>query len=431
MESGTQRWPASVFQRSVTQLDELMPGVMTRPTETMSLTVRVRGPLDVDVLDRAYGELVDRHELLRTRLVKDGDDVWQEVLPEAGGEARLEHLVAGDERPVAGGPTWPIPVDEPPLVRGGVVRVDDAEHLVGLTLHHVVSDQSSTALAMRDLAAVYSARLRGDDPPPVPLQHGAYAVWQGKRLAERAERDHRAWATALEGLVPPTYRRAVPFEPGLPPAGRMLHRPLLDAEELAALSAWAERCQSTTFAALLGAYARTLASTTDARDLPVMSAFEQRDNPAIRNLPGPFLYATLLRLGVVDGESAQALVTRMRDVVTAAYARAQVTVLDLAELAPGLLPGVLGAEPSWFRVFLYLPCETITSAFRFGDAVGRVVSSDGRTTHALAYGAQLGLHHDEAGGLAARLGYDGNDLDETAADALVTTFATEVRRFVS
>ena len=423
-----ERWPASVFQRSLVQLDGLMPGVMTHPTETTSVTVRVRGPLDVDVLDRAYAELVDRHELLRTRLVADGDEVWQEVLPT--GEARLERLVAGDERPVAGGPSWPIPVDEPPLVRGGVVRVDDAEHLVGLTLHHAVADQSSAALAMRDLAAVYTARRRGEGPPPVPLQHGAYAVWQRKRLAERADHDHRGWATALDGLVPPTYRRALPFEPGRPPSGRQLSRPLLDAEELAALAAWAERSQGTTFAALLAAYARTLASTTDARDLPVMSAFEQRDHPAIRNLPGPFLYATLLRIGVVDGEPSPALVTRVRDVVAAAYSRAQVTVQDLATLAPTLVPGVLGVEPSWFRVFLYLPCEAITSAFRFGDAVGRVAANEGRNTQSLAYGAHLGVHHDPQGGLVARLAYDGTDFDQPAADALLATFAAEVRRLL-
>jgi hypothetical protein len=121
----------------------------------------------------------------------------------------------------------------------------------------------------------------------------------------------------------------------------------------------------------------------------------------------------------------------VRDVVAAAYSRAQVTVQDLATLAPSLVPGVLGVEPSWFRVFLYLPCQTITSAFRFGDALGRVAANEGRGTQSLAYGAQLSVHHDPKGGLVARLGYDATDLDQPAADALLATFAAEVRRLVT
>jgi hypothetical protein len=132
MGDGVVRWPASVFQRSVVQLDELMPGVMTRPTETTGITVRVRGPLDLDLLDRAFAELVTRHELLRTRIVRDdagdggnGSGVWQEVLPPVPhgepGAPRLARLAAGDERPVAGGASWPIPLDDPPLIRAAVV----------------------------------------------------------------------------------------------------------------------------------------------------------------------------------------------------------------------------------------------------------------------------------------------------------------------
>ena len=438
-----ERWPASVFQRSLVQLDGLMPGVMTHPTETTSVTVRVRGPLDVDVLDRAYAELVARHDLLRTRIVRDeapdtatdlGGELWQEVVPPVAadepGVPRLARLTDGDERPVAGGSGWPIPMDEPPLVRGAVVRVDEREHLVGLTLHHAVTDQSSAALAMRDLAIVYTARLRGEEPPPIPLQHGAYSVWQQRRLAERADADRLAWARSLDGVEPPRYQRSQPFTPGTAAVAATVRRPLLDAAECEAVTAWSQARNCSTFATLLAGFARTLATRTDARDLPVMSAFEQRDNPAIRNLPGPFLYPTLLRLRVVDGESARALVTRVRDVVTAAYSRAQVTLMDLAVQAPTLLPGVLGVEPSWLRVFQYQGSDHGLSTFRFGDAVGRAVFNEGRATHSLAYGAHLYLWHDAQGALVGQLGYDGTDLDEPAAVALLTDWAATVRSFL-
>lgn len=438
MGDGVVRWPASVFQRSVVQLDELMPDVMTQPTETMGITVRVRGPLDLDVLDRAFGELVARHDLLRTRIVRDDGpvagtgEVWQEVLPAVPwgepGAPRLARLPAGDERPVAGGADWPIPLDDPPLARAAVVQVDEREHLLGLTLHHVVSDQSSAALAMRDLALVYSARVRGATPPPIPLQHGAYAVWQQRRLAERAGRDQQAWSTVLEGVTPPRYGRTLPFRPGTPPVAAHVRQPLLlTADECEAVAAWSQRRNCTTFATFLAAFARTLADRTDARDLPVMSAFEQRDNPAIRNLPGPFLYPTLLRLPVVDGERDRELVARVRDVVTATFSRAQVTLMDLAIEAPALLPGVLGLEPSWLRVFHYQPGDAVATTFRFGDAVGRAVFNEGRGTHALAYGAQLYLWHDADGALVGHLGYDSTELDEPTATTLLDDWATTTR----
>jgi hypothetical protein len=450
MGEGAARWPASVFQRSVVQLEGIMPGALSRPTETLGITVRVRGPLDVDLLDRAYAELVGRHELLRSRLVRvaadgtttgafDGPalegELWQEVRPTATpgelGAPCLDRLAPGDERPVAGGPTWPIEVDEPPLVRGAIVQVDEREHHLGLTLHHVVSDLSSPALAMRDLALVYTARLRGGEPPPIPLQHGAYAVWQRKRLAEREGHDQQAWARSLAGLTPPRYRRSIPFEEGRAAEAATVKAPLLDGEECDALAEWSRRHGSPVFATLLAAFARTLADTTDARDLPVTSAFELRDNPAIRNLPGPFLYPTLLRIGVTDGEPPRELVARVRDGVTAAYSRAQVTLMDLAAHAPALLPGVLGLEPSWLRLFQYQPSDKVQSTFRFGDALGRAVVGESRTAHSLAYGAHLHAWHDAGGALVGRLGYDRHDLDQPAARALLTDWATTVRSFIA
>jgi hypothetical protein len=347
------------------------------------------------------------------------------------GAPRLARLPAGDERPVAGGVSWPIPLDDPPMARAAVVQVDEREHLLGLTLHHVVADQSSAALAMRDLALIYSARVRGATPPPIPLQHGAYAVWQQRRLAERAERDQQAWSRALEGVTPPRYQRTLPFRPGTSAVAATLRRPLLDAKECEAVAGWSQRRHCTTFATFLAAFARTLATRTDARDLPIMSTFEQRDNPAIRNLPGPFLYPTLLRVPVDDDESPYDLVCRVRDILTATFSRAQVTMMDLAIQAPTLLPGVLGLEPSWLRLFQYQPGDTVATPFRFGDAVGRAVFDEGRGTHALDYGAHLHLWHDADGALVAHLGYDSTELDEPAATSLLDDWATTVRTFVT
>lgn len=418
-------WPASVFQQSMVQLDQLLPGVMTHETETMSIAVRVRGPLDVDLLDRAYDEVVARHELLRTRLERDAGtgDVLQIVEPHQ--QAHLHLMDPGDDA-VAGGPAWPITVAAPPLVRGAVSSAAPDEHRVGLTVHHVIADQSTPALLLKDLAAVYSARQAGEEPAPVPLQHGEFAVWQRQRLAPRAQADRAGWAATLDGIRAPAYERAVPFEPGRPAAPQELRVPLLSAADVDALARWSLRRRSTLFCSLLAAFARTLATTTDDRDLPISSAFEQRDHPAVRDLPGPFLYPTLLRLHVRDGEPWPALVARVREVVTAAYARAQVPVMELASMTPALLPGAMGIEPAWMRLFQYIPRSATAATFAFGPATAEVVASEGTGAHGSEYGAHLRLRHDQDGTLVGRFGYDTNEFDEASATALMAGYHAEI-----
>jgi Condensation domain len=418
------RWPASAVQQWIFQMARAVPDVMTDPGQILSIVVRVRGPLDVDRLDRAYDRFVARHELLRTRLVGDDDGVWQEVEPHRG--AALHRAGSTDEAAlVEEWTTWPVLFAEPPVVRGFVAELGSDHHLVGLTFHHATVDPSSLTLAMRDLAGLYSAP---PHPPPMPmhLRYGEYAAWQQRRLGPRVEHDRRAWAETFAGVEPPRYRIDEPFVPGRPADVREVRAPLLTAAELAAVERWSWRHRSTTFCSLLAAFAHTWAGWTDDRDLPLGTVFEQRDHPAVKDMIGPFMYASLMRVRVEDGEPWDRFVRRVRSVVTEAYGRAQTPRVEFLSMIPSLIPGATGAAPSWLRSFQYIPTDP-TETFAFGDAIGSVVTTRGPRPTPWELGVHLRVRRAAGGGLVGRLGYDANELTESSARSVLSTWVAHVQ----
>lgn len=451
--NGSGRWPASASQRWFFQADRVTPA---DPRFVMGIVVRVRGRLDVDLLDRSYDELVARHHPLRARLVKEDGAIWQHVEPHRpvalhrwsaaatgdngktseNGENREnrpgEDSTGDEEALIEEWTSWPVPFGEPPIVRGFVAERAADHHLVGLTFHHGVVDPRSLVIAMRDLARIYTARLAGRTPAPLPIAYGEYAAWQQGRLAPRLRADRRAWVTALAGLRPPRYRRDHPFVPGRPPVERELRAPLLlSAEELDAVERWSWRRRSTTFCSLLAAFARTCAEWTEARDLPISTVFEQRDHPSVRDdLIGPFIHGTLLRVRVEDGEAWPDFVGRVREVVTAAYSRAHISLLEVMLRAPHLLPGTRGGEPSWCRTFQYIPTD-LTETLAFGEATGEVVRTTGPMPRGQDHGVHLWVQRAAGGGLDGRLVYDSSELTEASARSLLTHWVATVHDLLS
>jgi Condensation domain len=427
---GGRRWPASASQRWVVQAARA--ATAGEPGLLMSIVVRLRGPVDLDLLDRAYDELVARHQVLRTRLVRDGGAVWQEVDDHQPVALRRfpTPVSDGDEASlVEEWTSWPVPFGEPPAVRGFLAERGSDNHLVGLTFDHTAVDPRSLTNAVRDLAAVYSARVAGEPPPPPPLQYGEYAAWQQERLAARLRTDRQAWRAALKGVRPPRYRRDHEFVAGQLPAGRELWAALLDAEELEAVDAWSWRQRSTTFCSLLAAFARTCTSWTEARDLPIATVFEQRDHPAARDAIGPYVHGSLLRITVEDGEPWAAVVPRLREVVTAAYARAHVPLVEVVLRTPRLVAGTRGWEPSWCRSFQYIPSDPLTT-LDFGPATGELVRTRGPRPSTVDYGVHLRVERAVDGGLVGRLAYDANELTPASATSFLGEWVTTVREMI-
>ncbi|HEV3049518.1 MAG TPA: condensation domain-containing protein, partial [Longimicrobium sp.] len=191
------------------------------------LHLRLRGALDHGALVRALDRIVARHEALRTTLCAvDGEPV-QHIAPVGESAFRLvEHDLrassdAEDElrRLMQEEASAPFDLERGPLFRGRLVRMAADDHVLLLTMHHIVSDGWSMGVLHRELGALYAAFARGEgDPlPPLPVQYADYAVWQREQLrGEVLDRQIGYWKERLAGapalLELPTDRPRPPVQ---------------------------------------------------------------------------------------------------------------------------------------------------------------------------------------------------------------------------
>jgi hypothetical protein len=182
---GPQVLPLSFAQQRLWFLDQLDPG---DPAYNLPVAVRLAGDLDPDVLARAFAEVVRRHEALRTVFASADGTPSQEIVPELAPELPvldLRDLAEPEREPRA----WAFLTEESrrsfdlrrgPLLRLHLLRLGDQDHLLLVTLHHIVADGWSIGLMVREIAALYEAFAAGRPSPlpELPVQYADFARWQ-------------------------------------------------------------------------------------------------------------------------------------------------------------------------------------------------------------------------------------------------------------
>jgi non-ribosomal peptide synthetase component F len=293
----------------------------------------MRGDLDEAALRRALGEIVRRHEALRTvfRAGPDGAPV-QEVtaapaefpLPVAdlrafpAAWARAEVLrLAADEAEA------PFDLRADPLLRALLVRVADGEHALVLTLHHIVGDGWSVGVLFGELAALYGAFRDGGESPltPLPVQYADYAAWQRAWLTEGTlEAQLAYWRARLDG-APPLLE--LPTDHPRPPT--QSHRgEVLPFDVPAGLArrvrALARREDATPFMVLLAGFTLVLHRLSGSDDVVVGAPVAGRARPEVEGLIGFFVNTMALRMDASGDPSFRELVRRARETALEAYA---------------------------------------------------------------------------------------------------------------
>src|SRR6185369_112738 len=346
--------PLSFAQQRLWFIDQLAPG---NPLYNVPVALGVGGPLRPAVLARCLGEIVRRHEALRTVFtVRDGEavQVIQPAMPfvlpvvDLSGLAETEReatalALAGEE---AG---RPFDLARDPMLRGLLVRIADsaetADHLAALTMHHIASDGWSMGVLVREVAALYAELAedtegRPSSLPELPVQYADFSAWQASWLrGEVLESEIAFWRRQLAGLPPllelPTDRPR-PAVQSFRGTSRPLRLPAglaRQAEELA------RREGATLFMVLLAVFQTFLARTSGRRDLAVGSPIAGRNRLEIEGLIGFFVNTLVLRADL-SGERAgeptfRELLGRVRETALAAWLHQDVPFEKLVEeLAP-------------------------------------------------------------------------------------------------
>ncbi|MGW7514570.1 amino acid adenylation domain-containing protein [Streptomyces sp. NPDC054796] len=333
-------------------------------TYNIPLVQRLTGELDRGALERALGDVVARHESLRTVFPDVGGEPVQRILDASEARPALPVTGVDDEESLRQRLSEAVrhPFDlavEPPL-RAELCAlepteptehagaVEPAEHVLAIAIHHIAADGWSLTRLARDLATAYTARRQDREPdwPPLPARYTDYALWQRRLMGAPDDPDSLLrrqlahWTTALADLPG---ELALPRDRPRPAVasyrgGRVtLH---VEAELHARLTELASRSGTSLFMVLHASLAALLTKLGAGTDIPVGSVIAGRTDQALDELVGFFVNTLVLRTDTSGDPAFTELLERVRDTALAAYAHQDVPFEQLVEtLNPPRSPG--------------------------------------------------------------------------------------------
>jgi amino acid adenylation domain-containing protein len=320
------------------------------------------GPLDAAALERALGEVVRRHEALRTTFREvDGLPV-QVIAPPAGFALAVEELSGVDAaereaevgRRAAAERARPFDLLAGPLFRAALLRLAPEEHVLLVTVHHIVTDGWSMDVLFRELWTLYGAYRDGREPrlPETPVQYADFAVWQREQAAGEAEARRLAyWTERLEGApalleLPADHPRppAPSFRGGTVPVGV----PPRVAEGLRAV---ARAGRATPFMVVLAAFQVLLGRYAAADDVVVGTLVAGRTRHEVQDVVGLFMNTLVLRADLAGDPAFREVVGRVRETVLGAYEHQD---LPFERLVEALQPQRSLSHSTLFQVLFQL-----------------------------------------------------------------------------
>ncbi|MFE7467339.1 amino acid adenylation domain-containing protein, partial [Streptomyces sp. NPDC057499] len=298
--------------------------------------LRLAGDLDTAALRTAVDGLVARHEALRTTF-DSADGRGIQVVHAPGALPISVHETDLDDafrRAVS----VPFDLGTGPLVRVLLARLAEDEHVLVLSMHHIVTDGWSMGVITRELSALYTAAVRGEDAalPAPPVQYPDFAVWQRERLgADGAlDEDLAHWKTRLAGLEPlelPTDRP----RPAVRGTGGALHAFDVPAGLAERLTRAGQRRGASLFMALTAVTQLLLSRFAGRRDVALGTVVSGRERAELEHLVGFFANTLVLRTVIDESRSFDDLLTDVRGTVLDAFAHQDVPFSRLIEeLAP-------------------------------------------------------------------------------------------------
>jgi amino acid adenylation domain-containing protein len=388
--------------------------------------VRIEGPLDVPALQKSLQEVVRRHQALRTRFVVINGEPRQVIEDEMRVDlpiVSLEHIPANEiqrrlDSAIHEEAHKPFNLRSGPLVRVGLLRLAERQHVLLVTMHHIVADDWSIGILVRELSALYGAFSAGRPSPltELPLQYADFSVWQQKALnGEALGQQLEYWKTQLAGLQAlelPTDR----VRPAAPSGTAARVSFTLSPELTKQLTDLGWRHNATLYMTLLAAYQTLLFHYSGQTDIAVGTSIAGRGHTEIEGLIGCFINMLVLRTDLSGEPTFIELLKRVKDVTLAAYAHQDVPFEKLVET---LQPERDLSRPPLFQVMLVFH-NTPQSELQLGNASLQVLNVESASTK---FDLTLFVSED-AGGLKGVLDYSADLFDAESIARLVKDFET-------
>jgi amino acid adenylation domain-containing protein len=290
-------------------------------TYHIPMRLRLLGALDRAALARALDRLVERHETLRTVFPVRNGEPEQRIGPESTPFALVEQDLAGAgapdalERVMAAEAAAPFDLARGPLIRGRLLRLADDDHVLLLTMHHVVADGWSMGVLADELGRLYAAFREGraDPLPGLPVQYADYAAWQRRWVEDEVlEAQAAYWTRALSGApalleLPADHPRPQRQDH----AGARLGLQL-DETLTAGLQALGRRHGTTLFMTLLAGWAAVLARLSGQDEVVIGTPTANRGRREIEGLIGFFVNTLALRVDLAGQATVAGLLGQVK-----------------------------------------------------------------------------------------------------------------------
>ncbi|ADI09566.1 non-ribosomal peptide synthetase [Streptomyces bingchenggensis BCW-1] len=291
----------------------------------MYFATEFRGDLDEAALRGAAGDLVRRHEILRTALTETPEGLLQTIddgCTAAFGTHRADTPEEHD-RLLLDVVSTRFDLATAPLIRFDLLHTAERRWTFVVTQHHVISDGWSTGLIKKELSELYAARVAGRSPrlPELSVQYADYAVWErewlGSDLAQRQRaywRDRLAELPPLLDLVPSRHRQAVQSYRGSALTFRY-RRELLDR-----VRGLCGATGTTLYSTFMAAYSLLLSRMTRQSDIAVGSPLANRPYPALERTLGLFFNTITVRTRVDESSTVRDYLAQTRSSAFDAFA---------------------------------------------------------------------------------------------------------------
>ncbi|ARU63628.1 hypothetical protein CBW65_23380 [Tumebacillus avium] len=419
----SKRFPLSFAQERLWFLEQFNsnPAAYNVP-----MALRMSGRLDVPALQQSFNEIMARHEAMRTSFaVVDGQpeqviaarqempfelvDLSDSPVELAVMQAALEAIQEGDT---------PFDLTHGALVRTKLLRIAAEDHVLLLTMHHIISDGWSMRILIDELSKLYAAFQQGAPSPlaPLAMQYVDFAQWQRDWLqGEVLETQLAYWKAALRGapsvLQLPTDRP----RPAVQTFAGASRDVVLPAGLIERLKALGQQEGVTLFMTLLTAFSVLLSRTSGQEDIVVGSPIAGRTRPETHGLIGFFVNTLALRTDLSGAPSYRELLKRVREVTLGAYAHQD---LPFERLVQELRPERNTSYTALFQVM-----------FALQNAPGEDLSLPGLTWS--DFPIELGkskfdlslLLQEENGGVAGSVVYNTDLFDDQTIERFIERFA--------
>ena len=424
--------PLSFAQQRLWFLDQLEPN---SPLYNVPTVVQLTGRLNVHALQSSLEQIARRHEILRTTFVAGTTDATGQprqiiaaapsialvevdlcALEPTARQAEVTRLATQEAR-------QPFDLQHGPLIRTTLLRLDEQEHVLLLTMHHIVSDGWSMGIVIRELAALYTALIAGTPQleqvalPPLPIQYADYAVWQREWLRDQVLDDQLSYWKRQLADAPPLLKlvtdRPRPEVQTYTGGSHSFTLPLSLLHDLIAVS---RREGTTLFMTTLATFNVLLHWNSSQDDIIVGSPIAGRSRVELEPLIGFFINTLVLRARLASQATFQELLHQMREVTLGAYAHQDVPFERLVE---ALQPDRSLAHLPLFQVWFVLQ-NIPMPALELPGLILRLMDVD----HGIArYDLRLGLIEspDEFSG---SIEYNTDLFDATTIAHLASLFET-------